>query len=93
MVWYGGDVLQFSSPFLETEAKKRIVARQSENHGYTDYTDCQAFCPVVRIGSPSPSQQASVAPPLDPRGEKNSLVREGVGGPISDEVQALWYSM
>jgi hypothetical protein len=61
------------------------LSRQSENHGYTDYTECQAFCPVVRIGSPSLSPQASVAPPFGSWGETHSLVRERVGWPNSDE--------
>jgi hypothetical protein len=31
---------------------------------YTEYTECQAFCPVVRIGSPpTPHPLASVYPP------------------------------
>ncbi len=48
---------------------------------------CQAFYPVVRIGSPPPSHlQESVASPLlVPSGEAHSLAWEGVGGPNSDE--------
>jgi hypothetical protein len=36
----------------------------------TEYTKCQSFSPVIRIGSPSPlTPQASVAPPtLGPSG-------------------------
>ncbi len=44
----------------------------------TEYTECQAFCPVVRIGSPTPSPQVSVAAPPGPGGE-------GLGGPNSYE--------
>ncbi len=46
------------------------------------------FCPFVRIGSPqTPPPQASVSPPLDPRGggEQHSLKGEGVGGPNPDD--------
>ncbi len=41
-------------------------------------TECQAFCPFIRIGSPL--TQASVASPLDPRGETDSLAGVGSGG-------------
>jgi hypothetical protein len=46
----------------------------------TEYTECQASCPVVRIGSHAPpcNPQANVAPPL-------WVQRGGRGGPNSDE--------
>ncbi len=67
-----------------------IVSGQLRDLSYktTEYTEYQAFCPVVRIGSPpqTPSP-ASVwcSPPLGPRGETHSLGGEGVRGPNSDE--------
>jgi hypothetical protein len=49
----------------------------------TEYTECQALYPVVRIGSfQFPHPQASVAPP--PLGKTNSLAGGG-GTPNSDE--------
>ncbi len=47
----------------------------------TKYEECQAFCLFVWIGPPHP--QASVAPPLSPRGETHSL--EGDRGPNSNQ--------
>jgi hypothetical protein len=70
----------------------RIIPRKinlaiSDRSGHREYTECQAFCPVVRIRSlPLPHPQASVAPP--PFGSKggDTLVRGvGVGGHNSDE--------
>jgi hypothetical protein len=50
----------------------------------TEYTECQALYPVVRIGSSqSPHPQASVAPP-PPLG-KTYLLEGGGGTPNSDE--------
>ncbi len=49
-------------------------------------TECQAFFPVVRIGSPPRQPQGSVAPPpFGSEGETHSLAGKGVGGPKSDE--------
>jgi hypothetical protein len=39
----------------------------------TEFTVCQAFAPVVRIGSPPPRPLASVVPPLDPGGGHTRL--------------------
>jgi hypothetical protein len=48
--------------------------------------ECQAFFPVVRIGSPHPlTPQGGVAPsPFGPHGGRTRLRCEGVGGPNSD---------
>ncbi len=55
--------------------------------------ECQAFSPVVRIGSPFPHPQASVAlHPFGSGGGTHSLTGEGAGGPNSKEGQALWFS-
>jgi hypothetical protein len=56
-----------------------------QNDCSTEYTECQAFCPVVRMGS-HPLTRKLVLSPLwiDLRG-KHSLAGEGVGGPNSDE--------
>jgi hypothetical protein len=64
----------------------KIHKNGSINHLSTEYTECQAFFPVVRIGSPDPLTCKGVLllPPLGPRGEKHSLAEEKVG-PNSDE--------
>ncbi len=42
--------------------------------------------PSSELGPSPPPSQASVSPPLDPKGEgQHSLAGEGVGGPNSDE--------
>ncbi len=46
----------------------------------TEFTDCQALCPVVRIGSPL-TRKRVLLPPLGPRGEPRLLER----GPNPDE--------
>ncbi len=51
----------------------------------TEYTECQAFCPVVRIESPPPPPQARMFPPLGTWGEPHSLAGYGVGGLNSEE--------
>jgi hypothetical protein len=59
----------------------------------TEHTECQAFSPVVRIGSSPPHQQASVPPPLGSRGGGHTRLRErGWGEPIRTKGQTLWYS-
>jgi hypothetical protein len=50
----------------------------------TEYTVCQAFCPVVQIGSPHPlTFKRVLLPPLGPNRETHSLAGEGVGEPNS----------
>ncbi len=57
-----------------------------------EYTECQAFSPVVRIGSP-PHPQASVATsPLWFRGGHTRLRKRGRGEPIQTKGQTLWCS-
>jgi hypothetical protein len=51
-----------------------------------EYTECQAFSPVVRTGSPPPHSQASVAPPSLWVQGGDTLVCLGGG-------QTLWYSI
>ncbi len=54
---------------------KKIVLVES-----TEFTVCQAFAPVVRIGSPRPvTCKRVVVPPLDPRGGTHSLREKGRG--------------
>jgi hypothetical protein len=60
----------------------------------TELTECQAFSPVVRIGSPRPPHlRAIVAPPplLDPGGDTPACGRGGEGI-IRTKGQTLWYS-
>ncbi len=62
-----------------------------------EYTECQAFCPVVRPGSPSPPhpQTSFPPPPLGPRGEAYSLAEVAVGVPDSDggtDTLVLYYN-
>ncbi len=59
----------------------------------TEYTECQAFFPVVRIGSPHPltRQWLLLLPPLGPRGSHTRLREKGWGDPIPTKGQALWY--
>ncbi len=62
----------------------------------TEHTECHAFCPVVRIGSPHPLARKRVLPlppPLVPRRETHSLAAEELGDPIPTKGQTLWYSM
>jgi hypothetical protein len=60
---------------------------------YTEYTECQAFCPVVRIGSPTPSP-ASAAPPLWIQVRRHTRLRgRDWRDPILTKGQTLWYSM
>jgi hypothetical protein len=59
----------------------------------TEYTECLAFCPFVRMGSPHPlTRKGLLLPHLGPRGDTHLLVEEGVAGPNSDE-GTLWNSM
>ncbi len=51
----------------------------------TQYTECQAFCAVVRIGSPHPLSRKRVLPPFGST-RKHSLADEGSEGANSDDV-------
>ncbi len=60
-------------------------------------TECQAFCPVVRLGSPPCKLrplQANVSPPLNPKGESNTRLRvRGWGYPVRTTGQKAWHSV
>jgi hypothetical protein len=79
--------------FVKTTEKfwplQSILSGQIDQLGrLTNYTECLAFCSVVRIGSPPHPlhPQASVALPFwVQRGRHTRLVGKGVGDPISDE--------
>jgi hypothetical protein len=63
----------------------------------TEYTECQAFYPVVRIGSPRPLTRKRVLPhPLTwfvPAAGGHTRLRErGRREPIRTKGQILWYS-
>ncbi len=62
--------------------KNRINPMEQKLFYYTEYTECQAFCPVVRIGFPHATShpQTSVAPSPGSKGETHSLAGEGGGG-------------
>ncbi len=45
----------------------------------TEYTECHAFSPVVRIGSPHPLTLKRVLPPLVPRGDTLARGRDAGG--------------
>jgi hypothetical protein len=67
----------------------------------TEYTKCQSFSPVIRIGSPSPlTPQASVAPPYFGSkwgtyslGWRKGDILAWVEGATSDERTDTWYSI
>ncbi len=60
-----------------------------EKHSCTEHTECQAFCPFVRIGF-----TMSIAPPLWVQGGRPTRLRgRGWGDPIPTKRQTLWYSM
>ncbi len=51
-----------------------------------EYTECQAFCPVVRIGSPRPlTRKRVLRPPLWFRGGHTRQAGEWAGGANSDD--------
>ncbi len=52
-----------------------------ETPTFTEYTECQAFCPVVGPPNPSPTSERC-SHPLGPGGV-HSLAGEGLGNPIS----------
>ncbi len=56
---------------------------------YTEYTECQAFFPVVRTGFPHPLRECWSSPLWD-QGERHTRLG-GRGGPISTKGQILWY--
>jgi hypothetical protein len=66
------------------ETKKQGIRQIHSLHHTTEYTECQAFFQVVRIGLPHPITRKEV---LGPRGETHSLAGEGggVGGPNFDD--------
>jgi hypothetical protein len=60
-------------------------------NGIIDFTECQAFCLVVRIGSPPPPL-ASVSPHIPHLGHEGGITLargEGVGGPMPTKGQTL----
>ncbi len=66
------------------EANKRFIRVVP----YTEWTECKAFSPVVRIGSSRPLTRKRVLPP--PFGTR--LRERGWGQPIWKKGQTLWYS-
>ncbi len=72
-------------PFRK-QLSRRIEVYNTVHHR-VQYTECQALFQVVRIGSPRPlTRYAALLPHrLGPRGELQSLAREGVGVPNFDE--------
>jgi hypothetical protein len=62
----------------------------------TEYTECQAFCPVTQIWSPHPlTHKLVLLPPpfMGPTGEKLSFAGEGWEDPIHTKGQSLWYTL
>jgi hypothetical protein len=57
----------------------------------TEYRECQAFCPVVRIGSPHPLSARECYPPLVPGGQ-TCLRESGWEEPIWTKGRTSWYS-
>jgi hypothetical protein len=77
--------------YLDTCCGKWIVSPE-----VTDYTECKAFCPVVRIGSPHLLTRKQVLlPPFGSKGGDTLAcgggARGGVGDPIPMKGQTLWY--
>jgi hypothetical protein len=66
---------------LTKDTRRRVWRGRDYMGRDTEYRECQAFFPFVRIGSRRPPVPlGSVAPPpLDPRGETHSLAGVGVG--------------
>ncbi len=83
--------------FFSLQSKNMIACIHWEGWGEsTEQTECQAFSPVVLIGSAHLLTRMRVLLcPLVPGGT-HSLAGEGVGGPNSDDRsapgQTLWYS-
>jgi hypothetical protein len=63
---------------------KSYGSRKLEKDNDTEYTECQAFYPVVRIGSAHPLTRSRVRSPLV-QGVGSLAWGEGVGGLNSDE--------
>jgi hypothetical protein len=85
--------------FLLCRAKKigDLFPNEYKNSAMTtEYTECQAFSPVVRIGSPAPtSKRVLPSPPFGSGGGGHTRLRErGRGGePIRTKRQTLCYSI
>jgi hypothetical protein len=58
----------------------------------TEYTECQSFSPVVRIGSPSPASACCLPPPLWFQVGDTLACGNGAGGANLAMRQTLWYS-
>jgi hypothetical protein len=97
------DLREISSNWFKNRNFKKIQERTTLHTPLcftetrpSEYRECQAFFPVVRIGSPLPHPQGNVAPP-PPFGSKgrDTLacgIGGGGGGPILTNGQTLWYS-
>jgi hypothetical protein len=70
-------------PSCAKELTKVVINLRGNSTEYR-YTECQAFHPVVRIGSPHPLTRKRALPPspLEPRGGNKLTCRGGMGGPI-----------
>ncbi len=62
-----------------------------ENHILTELTKCQAFCPVIRIGSLHPLTRKRVLPLFWSKGGDTLACEEEVEDPILTKGQILWY--
>ncbi len=73
---------------------KKLYLPQSQNVATTEYTECQAVCPVVRIGSPLPlTREGVLLPPFWVQGRRHTRSPgRGWGHPIPTKGQTLWYS-
>ncbi len=96
--WYFSSEVRRAHPqAVESEEFQgpRVTARNASGKyipSPTEYTGCQAFCPVVRIGSlPPPHSQASVAPPRTQVLGRHTRLR-GRGPNIFTKEQTFWNS-
>ncbi len=82
---------------ITSQHSTRICTNLRKNFACTEYTECQAFSPVVRIGSPppapSPTSERCISPPLFPKGGTHSLAGEWTGELSRTKGQTLWNSM
>jgi hypothetical protein len=70
-----------------------IFSAQLVRAFFTKLKECQAFFPVVLIGSPQPlTRKRVLLPPLGPRGDTLACGGGGWGDPILTMGQTLWYS-